>query len=162
MLEGLAEGGYFGAGEGHGTVIDEVGDVHAVLVEHPPYVPHRLHRGEVPRHADAPEGVADDQVTTAVVHAPQAEPAVLDAYVDTGSRSQTELLAVDAYDAVVDLGDQAARPGARGREIAGKVSPPPPRWWAVSGSRSGKAESTADAMARTYSNSRKVGSSVST
>ncbi|CAM5738417.1 hypothetical protein SMICM304S_11501 [Streptomyces microflavus] len=51
---------------------------------------------EVPGHADAPEGVADDEVTAVGFQPLQAQPAVLHAYVDAGGRPQIELFAVDA------------------------------------------------------------------
>lgn len=72
----------------------------------------------MPRHADTAEGVADNEVTATRVESPEAESAVFNAYVDAGIGDQTELVAVGAHYAVVDLGDQAAcaRPG--GGEIA--------------------------------------------
>src|SRR5690606_1066510 len=108
------------AGEGQLAVVDEVGDVEAVVVEHPPHVGHRLRRGQVPGDADAREGVADDQVAAAGVQAPQAEPAVLRADLDAGPWAQSEPVAVEADDTAVDLGDEAARAGAGRREVAGK------------------------------------------
>src|SRR5690606_28961563 len=62
VSEGVGEGRRLRAGEGQLAVVDEVGDVEAVVVEHPPHVGHRLRRGQVPGDADAREGVADDQV----------------------------------------------------------------------------------------------------
>jgi hypothetical protein len=95
---------------------------------------------------------------------PQAQSAVLHPYVDTGRgrRSEAEPVTVDADDSTVDLGDEAAGSGAGGRQVAGEGKAAAPDVWAVSGSPSGKAVSTTEAMARTYANFRCAGSATST
>ena len=128
VVEDLGQGRHLGPREGQGAVVDQVGDVHAVGRQHAPYVAHRLTRGQVPRHADPAERVADHEVAAVVGEPAQPEPAVLDPHLEQRPGPQLEPLAVDLDDAGVDLGDEVVGPGAHVGEVPGRVSPPPPRW----------------------------------
>ena len=84
VIEDLLEGGDLGTYEGQVPVVDQVGNVNAVCVEHSANVGYRFDCREMPWDAHTSERVADDEITAARGELAQAQPAVLDTYVDSG------------------------------------------------------------------------------
>ena len=118
-VEVLLEGAQLGAHEAKRRVVDDVQHVRAVRPQHALDLTDELGGGQVPRHREAAEGVAHDEVGRIVGSVADPESGIADLHPKVGPGGQPEPLLARLQHGLVDLEHRAPRARVRGPQVPG-------------------------------------------
>ena len=123
VLEQPARGRRLRPDEPERRVVDEVHHVHPARAQDPLDLVEEFGRREMPRHGEAAERIADDEVDAVVRHGLDRPPRIADDDPDRVAWGEAELLASDLEHARIELEHGLARTRPRRLEVAREREP---------------------------------------